>query len=104
MVLLPTQHRFQALIGDCLAGCCPFAKMVPAVRPEDMNADPEVCELQQQAAWGCLVCCGCLKLIVNGLLRLQLIRQYMEDPDIYQGQVKARSANEILKVRYLLQA
>ena len=34
--------KFQAIIGDCIAGCCPFTKIVPAVRPEDMSEDPKV--------------------------------------------------------------
>jgi acylglycerol lipase len=59
--------KIQASIGDCLAKCIPFGKIVPAVRPEDMNTDAE------------------------------LVKAYKEDKMIYQGNVKANSGNEILK-------
>ena len=59
--------KIQASIGDCLAKCMPFSKIVPAVRPEDMNTDPE------------------------------MVKAYKEDILIYQGNVKANSGNEILK-------
>lgn len=59
--------KIQASIGDCLAKCIPFSKIVPAVRPEDMNTDPDE------------------------------IKAYKEDKLIYQGNVKANSGNEILK-------
>ena len=34
--------KFHAFIGNCVTACAPFAKIVPAVRAEDMNADPKV--------------------------------------------------------------
>ena len=37
--------KFQAVIGDCIAGCCPFSKIVPAVRPEDMSEDPQLVQV-----------------------------------------------------------
>ncbi|GAX72847.1 hypothetical protein CEUSTIGMA_g302.t1 [Chlamydomonas eustigma] len=62
----PVLRWCQASIGDCLAGMCPYAKMVPAVRPQDMCEDPAVVE------------------------------EYLKDPMIYQGNVKANTGNEIL--------
>ncbi|GLC59571.1 hypothetical protein PLESTB_001501600 [Pleodorina starrii] len=59
--------RFQAAIGNVLAAVVPRAKLVPAVRPEDMSQDPAV------------------------------VKEYLEDPMIYKGNVKALSGNEILK-------
>lgn len=59
--------KIQASLGDCLAKCFPFAKIVPAVRPEDMNSDPVK------------------------------VKEFNEDPLIYHGDVKANSGNEILK-------
>ncbi|GFH31959.1 hydrolase_4 domain-containing protein, partial [Haematococcus lacustris] len=59
--------RCQAPLGNCLAGCVPFAKIVPAVRPADMSQDPQV------------------------------VREYLEDPLNYVDDVKARTGNEVLK-------
>ena len=59
--------KCQAAIGDCIASLCPFSKIVPAVRPQDMSEDTK------------------------------LVEEYLNDPDIYQGNVKARTGNEILK-------
>lgn len=59
--------RFQASIGNCLAACIPYAKLVPAVRAEDMNADPK------------------------------LVAEYLADKEIYHDNVKARMGNEVLK-------
>ncbi|KAG2496090.1 hypothetical protein HYH03_005693 [Edaphochlamys debaryana] len=59
--------RFQASIGNVLAALMPRAKLVPAVRAEDMSQDPEV------------------------------RKAYLEDPIVYHGNVRAVSANELLK-------
>lgn len=59
--------KVQAAVGNILAAVVPKAKLVPAVRPEDMSQDPEV------------------------------VAAYVKDPLIYQGNVKALSGNEILK-------
>ncbi|GFR39691.1 hypothetical protein Agub_g166 [Astrephomene gubernaculifera] len=59
--------RFQAMLGNLLAALLPRAKLVPAVRPEDMSQDPRV------------------------------VAEYLADPLIYQGNVKALTGNEILK-------
>ncbi|KAL6751088.1 alpha/beta-hydrolase [Haematococcus lacustris] len=59
--------KCQAPLGNCLAGCVPFAKIVPAVRPADMSQDPQV------------------------------VREYLEDPLNYVDDVKARTGNEVLK-------
>ena len=59
--------RCQAVVGNCIAGCCPFSKIVPAVRPQDMSEDPE------------------------------LVKEYINDAELYHGNVKARTGNEILK-------
>lgn len=62
-----TLLRCQAVVGDCIASCCPFSKIVPAVRPQDMSEDPK------------------------------LVEEYINDPELYHGNVKARTGNEILK-------
>lgn len=59
--------RVQAMLGNLLALLVPRAKLVPAVRPEDMSQDPDA------------------------------VKAYLEDPMIYKGNVKALSGNEILK-------
>ncbi|GIL65895.1 hypothetical protein Vafri_19531, partial [Volvox africanus] len=59
--------KVQAALGNLLAAIVPRAKLVPAVRPEDMSQDPAV------------------------------VKEYMEDPMIYKGNVRALSGNEILK-------
>ncbi|KXZ55182.1 hypothetical protein GPECTOR_3g328 [Gonium pectorale] len=56
-----------AMVGNLLSALVPGAKLVPAVRPEDMSQDPAV------------------------------VKSYLEDPLIYQGNVRARSGNEFLK-------
>ena len=38
--------KCQAFIGDCIASCCPFSKIVPAVRPDDMSEDPKVVQVR----------------------------------------------------------
>ena len=38
--------KFQAVVGDCIATCCPFSKIVPAVRPQDMSEDPKVVQVR----------------------------------------------------------
>ncbi|KAG1680800.1 hypothetical protein FOA52_008133 [Chlamydomonas sp. UWO 241] len=59
--------RIQAQMGGLLAALAPHGRLVPAVRPEDMSQDPEV------------------------------VRAYMEDPLNTQGNICARSGNELLK-------
>ncbi|EFJ44964.1 hypothetical protein VOLCADRAFT_106192 [Volvox carteri f. nagariensis] len=59
--------RIQAALGNILAALLPRAKLVPAVRPEDMSQDPDV------------------------------VKEYLEDPMIYKGNVRALSGNEVLK-------
>ncbi|GLI60601.1 hypothetical protein VaNZ11_002774 [Volvox africanus] len=59
--------KIQAALGNLLAAIVPRAQLVPAVRPEDMSQDPAV------------------------------VKEYMEDPMIYKGNVRALSGNEILK-------
>lgn len=59
--------RFQAAVGNILAALVPKAQLVPAVLPEHMSQDPEV------------------------------VKEYQEDPMIFHGNVRARTANEILK-------
>ena len=41
-VMSPCLCRLQAQVGSLLAALVPAARMVPAVRPEDMSQDPEV--------------------------------------------------------------
>ncbi|GIL91124.1 hypothetical protein Vretimale_9569 [Volvox reticuliferus] len=59
--------KIQAALGSLMAAIVPRAKLVPAVRPEDMSQDPAV------------------------------VKEYLEDPMIYKGNVRALSGNEILK-------
>lgn len=58
--------RFQAMIGNLLAACVPRARIVPAVKPEDMHPDPA------------------------------MVKAYVEDPLNIVGNIRARTGNEIL--------
>ncbi|KIZ04797.1 alpha/beta fold family hydrolase [Monoraphidium neglectum] len=59
--------RAQAAIGNILATVVPYAQMVPAVKPEDLHADPAVVEA------------------------------FKSDPLVFHGNLRTRSANEVLK-------
>lgn len=59
--------RLQSKIGALLALAMPRARVVPAVRPEDMNPDPD------------------------------LVKDYLNDPLNFIGPVRARTANELMK-------
>ncbi|KXZ45342.1 hypothetical protein GPECTOR_56g439 [Gonium pectorale] len=59
--------RVQAMVGGLLATLVPHARVVPAVRPEDMSQDPKV------------------------------VAEYVTDPLNTVGNLQARSANELLR-------
>lgn len=59
--------RVQAAVGGLLSALVPRAKLVPAVRPEDMSQDPAV------------------------------VAAYVNDPLNTQGNVRARTGNEMLR-------
>ncbi|KXZ55183.1 hypothetical protein GPECTOR_3g329 [Gonium pectorale] len=59
--------RVQAAVGNLVAALLPRVKLVPAVRPEDMSQDPAV------------------------------VKAFLEDPLMYKDNVRARTANEILR-------
>ena len=65
--------RAQAPIGNLMAQLCPKMRAVPAVRPEDLCQDPAV------------------------------VRDYLQDPLVTQGDVCFRTANELLKAFRLIQ-
>jgi hypothetical protein len=51
MLLLPVRPpRVQAAVGGVLSSLVPRMKVVPAVRPEDLSQDPEVCLLFGRAS------------------------------------------------------
>eukprot|EP00877_Chromochloris_zofingiensis_P002614 jgi/Chrzof1/12353/Cz06g31170.t1 len=59
--------RAQAAVGNLLATVIPRQQIVPAVRPEDLSSDPEV------------------------------LQNFLSDSLIFHGNVRARTANELLK-------
>lgn len=62
-----TVLRVQANVGDLLSRLVPAARLIPAVRPEDMSQDPVV------------------------------VKDFLSDPLITHGNVCARTGNELLK-------
>lgn len=68
-VVWTTLLRAQAAVGSFLASLVPRAQLVPAVNPEDLHPDPKVVEA------------------------------FKSDSLIFKGALRARSANEVLKVR-----
>jgi acylglycerol lipase len=59
--------RALAGVGALLSALLPRARLVPAVKPEDMHPDPAV------------------------------VREYLEDPHVIVGNTRARTANEVLR-------
>ncbi len=67
---LPTfPHRMQSYVGGVIASLAPRARIVPAVDPNAMSVDPAV------------------------------VKHYLEDPLNFIGNVRSRTANELMQVR-----
>ncbi len=89
--------RVQAQMGGLLARLVPHARLVPAVRPEDMSQDPEVVHdyvsvsKRKEGMWQPTGMC------TRGLERSSLPCVIgLQDPLNTQGKVCARTGNELL--------
>lgn len=95
--------RLQASIGGVLATIIPRARIVPAVKGEDMSTDPQAVSLRASAPkhpaasqrW---CTCTCFQRLSGTLSMHGLqVQEMEEDPLNASGNVRARTGNEFLK-------